>query len=134
MDHYLHLHRFLANSSLTMNHLGFGAHWTLKSNHTIDEIVFWSFYLICQVCWPWIVSRWLLQVVQKLQFKHFDHCPIYLVILQMVSRCPISNLCLELYIYNFFSPHVVQIQIWWCSTRVSWIWISWHDANEEFLF
>jgi hypothetical protein len=67
----------------------------------------------------------------------FDHCPIYLVIMQVVSRCLVSNLCLELCIYNFeltFLHMRIQIQIWWCSTRVSWIWIPWHDANEEALF
>ncbi len=51
------------------------------------------------VYWPWIISRWLWQVTQKLLYKHFRHCPIYLVVLQMGSRCLISNLHLEFYIF-----------------------------------
>ncbi len=56
--------------------------------------------LICQVCQPWIVFRWLWQVVQKLRHKHFDHCPIYIVVPQVVSRRLVSNLRLELCIYT----------------------------------
>jgi hypothetical protein len=60
-----------------------------------------SIVLISWVCWPWIVSRSLSQVIQKLQTKHFYHCPIYFVILQVVIRCLIPNLYMEFYIYTF---------------------------------
>jgi hypothetical protein len=71
--------------------------------------------LVCGVFQPWIVSRWLWQVAQKLQNEHFDHCCIYLIILQMINKCPIFKLYMELYIYIFqFSSLYkwAQIQIW----------------------
>jgi hypothetical protein len=88
---------------------------------------------VYQVCWPWIIFKWSWQADQKFQDEHFDHCPIYLVILQVISRNLVSNLCLELYIYIlelYFIYRRVQIKIWWPSTRALWIWISQHDVIE----
>jgi hypothetical protein len=67
------------------------------NSHTAYEIAF--IILICQVCGPWIVSKKLSQEFYKLQAKHFLSCPIYLVILQVVKKCPIPNSCLEFYMY-----------------------------------
>jgi hypothetical protein len=94
-----------------------------------------SIILINWVCWPWIVFKRLSWAIQKLWAKHFYHYPIYLVILQMVIRCPIPNLCLEFYIYTLQLSSIywrVIVQIPRCSTKVLGIWISWHCGNEQF--
>ncbi len=56
--------------------------------------------------WPLIVSLRLWQVAQRLWYKHFDYCPINLVIMKAISWCPISHLELQLCIYpiNSFFP------------------------------
>ncbi len=70
--------------------------------------------LVHQVRQPWIFSRWLLQAIQKLQYKHFDHHPIYLTIMQMIKRCLISYLFLVFCIYNSQLSSIyrrIQIQV-----------------------
>jgi len=64
--------------------------------------------IVYQVFWPWIVYRWLWQATKKFWNEHFDHCHTYLIILQMINRCPISNFCLDSTstFFNFFFVHM----------------------------
>jgi hypothetical protein len=75
---------------IRLNNLVFG-HLESQQVITLSMKLCYEIF-ICWVYWPWIISRWLWQVVQKLRDKHFDHCPIYFVIMQVVTRCPMSNL------------------------------------------
>ncbi len=89
---------FLGQFFLILNHLFFRH---LKSSQVIIlSMKSCSKNCICRVCQPWIISKWLWQAIQKIQHKHFDHGPIYRVILQVVNTCPISNLYLKLWIYT----------------------------------
>jgi hypothetical protein len=69
-------------------------------SHIVGESC--SKLLVLKVCWPWIVSIWkLLKAINLFWYKHFYHCPIYLVNLHAIKRCIVSNLYLILYIYIF---------------------------------
>jgi hypothetical protein len=54
------------------------------------------------MCWPWIISKRLPQVFHEFWAKCFYHLLIYLIILQVVRRCPLPNLCMEFYIQVSF--------------------------------
>jgi hypothetical protein len=74
MDHPLHLNCLFVISFLRLNRFFFGALKILASNYIVN--LCFKIY-ICQVCWPWIIYKWLWQATQKFLDKHFDHCPIF---------------------------------------------------------
>jgi hypothetical protein len=101
MDRPLHPLHFLANSFWGFICLFFVPLGIQANSHMLVKLRFEI--SIRWVCWPWIIFKRLFQVVQKLWHKHFYHCPIYFVILQMIRRCPISNLCLIYFTFTLFS-------------------------------
>jgi hypothetical protein len=98
------------NYLLAISIVGLILFFSQIGSHITNEIILKLWF----VCWPWIVYRWLSQVVQKTQYKHFNHHPIYIVILQVINKCLVSYLCLVLciYILKLYSIHkMMQVQI-----------------------